>query len=106
TNNVTTNNLYAPMLTGISDYSIDEGATLSFTAHATDADTPAQTLTYSLLPGAPDGASINPLSGLFTWTPLEWQGGTSYPIIVKVVDNGGPPLADTKSFTVTVNEVN
>ncbi len=106
TNNVITNNLYAPVLDAISDYAVEEGANLTFTARATDADTPAQTLTYTLLAGAPQGAGIHPLSGVFTWTPSESQGPGSYPITVQVSDNGGPPLSDARTFTVTVNEVN
>lgn len=106
TNNIITNNIYAPVLASIPNYTINEGASLIFSAHATDADLPAQTLGYSLLPGSPEGATINPLTGSFGWTPSESQGGAAYPITVKVTDNGGPPLNDTKTFTITVNEVN
>ncbi|NJR53099.1 MAG: hypothetical protein HC780_29630, partial [Leptolyngbyaceae cyanobacterium CSU_1_3] len=35
----------------------------------TDADQPAQTLTYSLDVDAPAGATINATTGVFTWTP-------------------------------------
>ena len=89
-----------------SDALIDEGATLAFTASATDADTPAQTLTYSLLAGAPFSASLDAASGAFTWTPLELQGGVSYPITMKVADNGRPARHATRAFTVTVRKVN
>src|SRR5687767_3611815 len=47
----------APTLTNITDKSVNEGSALSFTATASDSDTPAQTLTFSLI-GAPTGASI------------------------------------------------
>ena len=43
----------SPVLGAIGNQSVDEGETLTFTASATDADVPAQTLTYSL-----DAASI------------------------------------------------
>jgi hypothetical protein len=46
------------------------------------------------------------LSGVFTWSPTESQGGASYSITVKVTDNGAPLLSDSKPFSVTVNEVN
>jgi hypothetical protein len=72
-----------------------------FTASATDADVPKQTLTYSLI-GAPDGATINYNTGVFTWTPTEAQGPGTYPIIVRVTDNGTPPQFDEKTFVVTV----
>ena len=66
----------APVLGPIGNQTIDELATLSFTATATDSDLPADTLTFSL-----DGASIglgmsiDPNTGVFTWTPTESQGG-------------------------------
>jgi len=104
--NVIDNNVNAPDLAFIADAVIDEGATLSFTCSATDADLPAQTLTFSLLAGAPYGATINPMTGIFTWTPLETQGGTNYPVTVKVTDNGSPARSATRSFNVTVNKAN
>ncbi|MFN7141423.1 MAG: peptidoglycan DD-metalloendopeptidase family protein, partial [Limisphaerales bacterium] len=63
-------------------------------------------LTYSLEPGAPEGATIHPSTGVFTWTPTEQQGPGVYEIGVRVTDNGVPAMFDTKTFTVTVNEVN
>src|SRR5262249_20166005 len=57
---VTVNELNtAPILIAISDQTITEGATVSFNAIASDPDVPAQTLTFSLDPGAPAGATIN-----------------------------------------------
>src|SRR5262249_8809631 len=65
----------------------------------------AQTLTYSL-ENAPAGASIDPVTGVFTWTPTEAQGPGSYTFTVRATDNGSPPLSDARTVTVTVNEVN
>ncbi len=48
----------APVLNAIGDKVVDELALLTFTAGATDADLPANTLSYSLGAGAPAGASI------------------------------------------------
>ena len=42
---------------------------LAFTATATDADLPANTLTFSLDAGAPTGHDDRPGDGCFTWTP-------------------------------------
>ena len=90
----------------IGDRTVDEGSSLAFTVKASDTDLPAQSLTFSLDPGAPDGASIDPGTGGFTWTPTEAQSPGAYPITVRVTDHGEPPLSDALSFTVTVNEVN
>src|SRR6185295_7971623 len=93
-----------PVLTAISDRVVSEGATLSFTASASDPDA-GDTLTFSL-ENAPAGATINSASGSFAWTPTEAQGPGSDVITVRVTDNGSPNLSDAKSFTVTVGEVN
>ncbi len=65
----------APFLAAIGDKSVDELVQLTFTATATDADLPVQTLTFSLV-DAPDGAAIT-TAGVFTWTPTEEQGPAS-----------------------------
>jgi hypothetical protein len=78
---------------------------LTFTATAHDIDLPAQTLTFSLI-SPPAGASINSTSGAFSWTPTEAQGPGRYTITMRATDNGTPPLSDTKSFDVVVNEQN
>ena len=98
-------NLQAPILAAIGNKTVNEGVLLSFTATATDADVPANTLTFSLSAGAPAGAAIT-AGGNFTWTPTEAQGPGSFPITVIVTDNGTPALNDTEAITVTVNEVN
>ncbi|HYT89560.1 MAG TPA: putative Ig domain-containing protein, partial [Gemmataceae bacterium] len=95
----------APVLTALGDRTVDEETTLSFTAAATDPDLPANALTFTLDAGAPAGASIDPATALFTWTPSETQDGT-YHVTVRVTDNGSPQLSDTKTFALIVNDVN
>jgi hypothetical protein len=60
-------------------------------------------LLYSLEPGSPSGASINPTTGVFTWTPAAGTALGTYAITVRVTDNGSPALSDLKTFQVTVN---
>lgn len=62
-------------------------------------------LTYSLS-NAPVGAVINPITGVFNWTPGETQGPGIYTITVRVTDNNLPPASDAKIFQVTVLESN
>lgn len=88
------------------DATASEGQLLTFNVNANDPDVPLQDLTFTLDSGAPDGASIDPDTGLFQWTPNKQQGGGTFPITVRVTDNGDPALSTTNSFTVTVNEVN
>ena len=93
----------APALAGIAAQSIAENTLLTVTASATDADLPADTLTYSLVTG-PTGAAINPGTGVFTWTPGEADGPGSYPVTIRVADAAG--ASSEASFTVTVTESN
>jgi len=99
---VTEENL-VPLLAEIPDYQVDEGQLLSFLAAATDPDLPANVLTYTLRPGAPSGAAIDPATGRFTWRPGETHGGHTYSITVRVTDSAG--AFDEKTFTVAVNEI-
>ncbi len=96
----------APVLAAIGNQTVDEGTALAFTATASDPDLPANTLTFSLDAGAPSGATIDPNTGAFTWTPTEGQGPGSYTLTVRVTDNGTPALSDFETITVTVAEVN
>jgi hypothetical protein len=91
----------APTMFQIPDQTVDELVPLNLTATANDPD--QDTLTFSLGGTPPAGASINPSTGEFSWTPTEEQGPSIYPITVIVSDNS---LSDSTVFVVTVNEVN
>ncbi len=106
TNNVIATNGFAPLLYPIANYIVNEGATLTFTNRAFDPDLPAQVLTFSLAPGAPEGAQVDANTGFFSWQTLEIHGPGVYPITVVVSDNSVPSYTDTKTFQVTVNESN
>ncbi len=93
-------------LVPIGDREINEETMLSFAISAIDQDLPAQSLTFSLAPDVPDGASIDPAAGMFSWTPSEVQGPNSLPITIRVTDDGVPPLSAEETFTVTVSEMN
>ena len=65
----------APVLGAIGNQTVDELATLSFTATATDSDLPADTL--DLQPGCSvhsAGMTIDANTGVFSWTPTEGPG--------------------------------
>ena len=95
-----------PVLARISNMTNSEGSLLTFTATATDADLPDQKLIYSLSPSAPSGAAIDPVSGVFTWTPSEAQGPSTNLVTVSVRDNGSPILTNTQTITIVITEVN
>ena len=95
----------APTIDFIPAQTVDEETNLRFTATATDPDLPANTLRFNLV-SPPAGASINPFTGVFNWTPTEAQGPNGYTITVRVRDNGTPVLDNTFPVEVTVDETN
>src|SRR4030095_152032 len=81
---------------------VDEGTQLLFTATASDAD--GGVLTFSLDPGAPAGAAINPTTGVFSWTPTEADGGSARNVTIRVTDSAS--ASDFETITITVREAN
>ena len=95
-----------PTLMLIPDQNVVEESTLTFTNSATNTYLPNEPLIFSLDPGAPSGAAVNPTNGIFTWTPTESQGQNSYGLTLRVTDGATPPfLSAAQTFIVTVNEL-
>ena len=92
---------HPPALAVIFDTTIMAGRTLSLTNSGTDPDAPAQTLAYDL-PLAPAGATINAGTGLLTWRPAISQAGATFPLAVRLSDNGTPSMSATQQFSVLV----
>jgi hypothetical protein len=80
---------------------------LIVTNTATDADVPAQALTYTLTStvAGTNVPTINTNTGVISWTPTLAQSGTSNTIRTIVTDNGTPNLSATNVFAVVVNPV-
>lgn len=95
-----------PTLAAIPDQVVDEGALLVVPLSASDPDLPPQALAFGLEPGAPAGMAIDPEGPAVVWTPAEEHGPGVYQVTVRVTDDGTPPRSHTRSFRVTVNEVN
>ena len=91
------------MLQSPGDKTTNEGETLSFTLSASDQDV-GDVLTYGA-GDLPQGATLDPVTGHFIWTPGFGQAG-SYLVTLKVTDNGQPLLGDTRQITITVGSVN
>ena len=92
----------APSMAAITNRTVNEGELLTFIISATDSNQPVQLLSFSLEPGSPEGATIDAISGVFSWTPGAAATGTTNQIDVVVTDNGLPPLSATQSFNVVV----
>jgi subtilase family serine protease len=97
---------HAPSLPTNLVVTLDEGQTLVLTNSATDADRPAQTLTYGLGPEAPLGMSLETASGRITWATGEATGPSTNVFAMTVGDNGLPSLSATGGVTVIVREIN
>jgi VCBS repeat-containing protein len=91
----------APVLGLIEEQTVNELTELTFSASATDVDTPINDLIFSL-DSAPTGAMIDPDTGVFSWTPGEDQDGSH--MFEVVVSDGF--LADSQLVTINVDEVN
>jgi hypothetical protein len=91
-----------PVLAPISNYQVNVGQTVTFTASATDTNQPPPTLAFSLL-SAPASATVNTATGAFSWQPLVTQANTTNPISLEVTAGGAPGLNATQSFSVMVN---
>ena len=96
--NVLTSDTTAPMLLPVSNQTIAEGQTLSFTVQATNAD--SNPITYSAS-NLPTGATLNPTTGVFTWTPNLNQAGTYAGITLTASDGHLTSPATTISIDVT-----
>jgi hypothetical protein len=90
----------APVLAHIPDPVLPAGVLVSFTAQATDADN--NSLAFSLDPGSPAGAAINPTTGEFTWNPPVTGLSSVTPVTIRVTDNGTPPLSVAQVVNVEV----
>src|SRR5207244_7784405 len=82
-----------------------ELSTLVVTNTASDADLPANTLSFGLV-SAPTGVLLDANTGVLNWTRTEAQTPSPTRTTARVTDNGAPPLSATNSFTVVVREVN
>jgi hypothetical protein len=101
---ITVNNINRPPeLKLIGNQTIAEGATLTFIVSATDPDDDA--LTYSVS-NMPEGATFDPLTQTFTWTPASNASGNYTDIIFTVTDISTPSASDSESITITVGNVN
>src|SRR3989344_4178609 len=88
-----------PIMNPLSDQVVDEGNLLRFTVRATDADN--EVLTYSAV-SVPSGATFNPATQTFTWTPNFTQAGV-YSVTFRATDG---TAQDSKTVRITVNNVN
>lgn len=89
----------APVLNPIGPKSVNEAETLSFAISATDVD--QDSLTYSAS-SLPLGATFNPATRTFNWTPAYNQAGSDS---VRFTVSDGKGKTDSETITITVADV-
>ena len=87
----------APVITPIPDATITEGETFTYPVEATDPE--GDVMTYSLST-FPDGMTINPSTGVISWTPTTTG---NFEVTVEVSDG---ELVATQSFSIVVGTDN
>ena len=114
----------APVFTSLQSWQVNEGQPLSFVAFAVDPHNPTfvlpsrlpdgtlspypttqPTVTYSAS-GLPPGASFDPDTALFSWTPANHQNGTYNVVFTATNDGYGGPLSTSVTVPITVLIVN
>lgn len=91
----------APVLTSLTNQTVNAGLTLVLTNRAVDPDAPPQTLTFNLVQ-APSNATLNSSNGVFVWRAPAALANTTNLVAIRVTDNGSPALSATNTFTITV----
>ena len=89
----------APVLGAVADRTVDELAPMTLQLSATDADLPAQALTFTLVSG-PAGLTVAS-SGRVDWTPGTNAGPSTNVVTVRVSDG---TLADETAFKIVVRD--
>ena len=93
----------APVLTSIPAQAINENTPLNLAFVATDEDKEDEGKLKFNSANLPQGSTLDPTSGAFSWVPTFLQAG-SYKLDVKVTDSG--ELSATQPVEITVTNVN
>ena len=95
----------SPVLTLAESAIVVIGREFAETATATD-DGPTASLKYSLGAGAPEGLSIDAVTGQLKWTPSRTFTPGKYDVEVKVTDSGEEPKSASRKIALDVQDDN
>jgi regulation of enolase protein 1 (concanavalin A-like superfamily) len=90
-----------PVLAPIQLTILNPGDLLAITNSATDADLPAQALTFSAT-GLPPGVNLDPVTGVLSWVVPDDPPAGSYLVTITVADDFNPSASHQQNFTLTV----
>src|SRR5439155_903076 len=104
---ITVNNVNrAPTLNAIANMNVAQGATADQVITGSDADGNALTFTKAAGPTFVTVTTTNATSGNVHAAPGFGDAAGPYPVTVTATDNGSPPLSNSKSFIIKVNDMN
>jgi|GEM_PF-5967772 len=93
-----------PVLDPIGNKTVANGGTVAFTVSGSDPDGDAITLNEYFLPA---GATFNPATGAFSWTPTAGQyNNTVTGVTFRITDDGVPNLYTEETINITVGSGN
>jgi hypothetical protein len=96
-----------PRLGPLPDLVVHAGDTVALRATATDPDGPTDALRFELevfswIPPDPTHATLDPISGEFSWPTTDADTGNIVLFAITVTDGGFPPLDSSRVFEVEV----
>ena len=89
---------WGPSQVTLPDQTVAPGTTLSLANYVSGNNGPYA----SQLVSAPSGMTLDPATGVISWTPSRDQGPATYPVVVAVRSMSSPSFFDAAIFTVTV----
>jgi len=93
----------APSLAAVPNQIVEAGTLLSITNSASQSNVPPLPLVFSLGPGAPANALIDPTTGILTWTPpIDSPQSTNQLTVRVTTSNTTPALTASQSFSIIV----
>ncbi|MDA1014355.1 MAG: Rib/alpha-like domain-containing protein, partial [Planctomycetota bacterium] len=92
-----------PILKLYDTYSIYFGESVTFDTEADDPDGDSR-LKFELGENPPTGATIDPATGRFEWTPPDDAEPGEFEVEIKVTDSGQPALSDSRKVRIEVKE--
>ncbi len=93
----------APVFDAIVDPFVLPGTSLSFVIAAFDPDIPQRSIVFSLAPGSPAGAAIDPSTGLFTFDAPAGASLGVLPVTVRATEGSGEgEISSTTTFNIIV----
>ncbi|MEW6160741.1 MAG: putative Ig domain-containing protein, partial [Verrucomicrobiota bacterium] len=91
-----------PVLESVSPQAVLAGEELVVELKGSDPDVPLQQIRFALEPDAAEGATLDAVTGQFRWTPPITHPTANREFVVRLTDDGVPPMSVTTRLQVAV----